>query len=245
MKVIRIHAYGGPELMQLEDAPVPPCGAGDLLVRVVAAGVNPVDWKLRSGVMAAQTPKSFPTTLGFDAAGVVIAVGGEVSGFELGDEVCFYAAFARGGTRAEYVAVDASQAAKKPRTATFAAAAALPMGGQGRLDRLAWAGGHQAAGAVQHVRVHHARAAAGTAHAGLRLQLARSRAQVVGAEVRRAGAAPGHGDQRHRFRDDHASGPVRRDGAQPLEAQPGLATGGPCAHAAVPARRMPGQHVAW
>ena len=130
MQAIRIHAYGGPELMQLEDAPIPPCGAGDLLVRVVAAGVNPVDWKLRSGVMAAQVRKNFPITLGFDAAGVVTAVGGEVAGFELGDEVCFYADFLRGGTYAEYVAVAASQVAKKPRTASFAAAAALPMAGQ-------------------------------------------------------------------------------------------------------------------
>ena len=130
MKAIRIHAYGGPELIQLEDAPVPACGAGDLLVRVVAAGVNPIDWKLRSGVMAAQIPKSFPITLGFDAAGIVTAVGGEVAGFELGDEVCFYADFARGGTYAEYVAVDAIQVAKKPRTASFAAAAALPTAGQ-------------------------------------------------------------------------------------------------------------------
>jgi len=130
MKAIRIHAYGGPELMQLEDAPMPPCGAGDLLVRVVAAGVNPVDWKLRSGVMAAQIPKSFPITLGFDASGVVTAVGAEVSGFELGDEVCFYVDFGRGGSYAEYVAVHASQAAKKPHTASFATAAALPMAGQ-------------------------------------------------------------------------------------------------------------------
>jgi NADPH:quinone reductase-like Zn-dependent oxidoreductase len=130
MKAIRIHAYGGPELMQLEDAPMPPCGAGDLLVRVVAAGVNPVDWKLRSGVMAAQIPKSFPITLGFDASGVVTAVGAEVSGFEAGDEVCFYVDFARGGSYAEYVAVHASQAAKKPHTASFATAAALPMAGQ-------------------------------------------------------------------------------------------------------------------
>ena len=130
MKAIRIHAYGGPELMQLEDAPMPPCGAGDLLVRVVAAGVNPVDWKLRSGVMAAQIPKSFPITLGFDASGVVTAVGAEVFGFEAGDEVCFYVDFARGGSYAEYVAVHASQAAKKPHTASFATAAALPMAGQ-------------------------------------------------------------------------------------------------------------------
>lgn len=130
MKAIRIHAYGGAELMQLDDAPVPACGTGDLLVRVVAAGINPVDWKMRSGAMAAQMPKRFPMTLGADAAGIVTAVGGGVSGFALGDEVCFYAEFARGGTYAEYVAVDAGQVAKKPRTASFASAAALPMAGQ-------------------------------------------------------------------------------------------------------------------
>ena len=130
MKAIRIHAYGGPEQMQLEEAPVPTCDTGDLLVRVVAAGVNPIDWKLRSGAMAAHLPKPFPITLGSDAAGIVTAVGGSVTGFELGDDVFFYAEFARGGTYAEYVAVEANQVAKKPRTATFAAAAALPTPGQ-------------------------------------------------------------------------------------------------------------------
>ena len=116
--------------MQFEDAPVPACGAGDMLVRVVAAGVNPIDWKMRSGALAAQIPKTFPITLGSDAAGTVTAMGGAVRGFEIGDEVFFYAEFARGGTYAEYVAVDASQVAKKPRTASFAAAAALPIPGQ-------------------------------------------------------------------------------------------------------------------
>ncbi len=130
MKAIRIHAYGGPEMMQLEDAPVPACGAGDLLVRVVAAGVNPIDWKMRSGAMAAQLPQSFPITLGSDAAGIVTAMGGAVRGFELGDEVFFYAEFARGGTYAEYVAVEASQVAKKPGTVSFSTAAALPTPGQ-------------------------------------------------------------------------------------------------------------------
>ncbi len=130
MKAIRIHSYGGPEQMQLEDAPIPTCGADDLLVRVVAAGVNPIDWKMRSGSMAAQLPKSFPLTLGSDAAGIVTSMGGAVRGFELGDEVFFYAEFARGGTYAEYVAVQASQVAKKPRTVSFATAAALPTPGQ-------------------------------------------------------------------------------------------------------------------
>jgi len=130
MKAIRVHAYGGPELMHLDDAPVPACGAGDLLVRVVAAGVNPIDWKMRSGAMAMQLPKPFPITLGSDAAGIVTALGGAVRGFEVGDEVFFYAEFTRGGTYAEYVAVDASQVAKKPRTVSFSTAAALPIPGQ-------------------------------------------------------------------------------------------------------------------
>lgn len=130
MKAIRIHAYGGAEQMQLEEAPIPPCGPGDLLVRVVAAGINPIDWKLRSGAMAQGIPKSFPITLGADGAGIVAAVGGSVAGFAPGDEVFFYAEFARGGTYAEYVAVAATQVARKPTTVSFATAAALPTPGQ-------------------------------------------------------------------------------------------------------------------
>jgi NADPH:quinone reductase-like Zn-dependent oxidoreductase len=130
MKAIRIHAYGGPEQMVLEDAPVPVCGANDVLVRVAAAGVNPVDWKIRSGAMAHGLPKTFPITLGSDAAGTLESVGPTVTGFEPGDEVFFYAEFARGGTYAEFVAVDAAQVALKPRTVPFATAAALPTPGQ-------------------------------------------------------------------------------------------------------------------
>ncbi|MGP1691182.1 MAG: NADP-dependent oxidoreductase [Giesbergeria sp.] len=130
MKSIRIHAYGGAEQMQLDDVPVPACGADDALVRVVAAGINPIDWKIRSGAMAKDLAKPFPITLGWAGAGVVSAVGSAASGFQPGDEVFFYAEFARGGSYAEYVSVDASQLALKPRTVPFAAAAALPMSGQ-------------------------------------------------------------------------------------------------------------------
>ena len=130
MKAILIHAYGGPQQMQLEEANVPACGPGDLLIRVVAAGINPVDWKLRSGAMAKGIPKVFPFALGQDGAGVVVAVGGEAKGFQPGDEVFFYAEFARGGSYAEYVAVNAMQVALKPRTVSFATAAALPTPGQ-------------------------------------------------------------------------------------------------------------------
>ena len=129
MKAIRIHAYGDATQMQLEEVPVPACGPNDVLVRVVAAGINPIDWKIRSGAVAQMIPKSFPFTLGSDAAGVVTAVGGAVTAFSPGDEVFFYAEFARGGTYADYVAVDAAQVARKPRTVSFSTAAALPTPG--------------------------------------------------------------------------------------------------------------------
>lgn len=101
-----------------------------MLVQVVAAGVNPVDWKLRSGAMAKGIPKVLPFVPGQDGAGIVAAVGGEAKGFATGDEVFFYAEFARGGSYAEYIAVDATQVALKPRTVSFATAAALPTPGQ-------------------------------------------------------------------------------------------------------------------
>ena len=130
MKAIRIQTYGDADCMKMEDAPMPVCAANGLLVRVVAAGVNPVDWKIRSGAMAHQLPKTFPITLGQDAAGTVVEVGSAAIGFKVGDEVFFYADFMHGGTYAEYLAVEASQVALKPLTVPFAAAAALPTAGQ-------------------------------------------------------------------------------------------------------------------
>ncbi|HAT33539.1 MAG TPA: NADPH:quinone reductase [Janthinobacterium sp.] len=126
MQAIRIHAYGDADQMHLEEAPMPVCGPADILVRVVAAGVNPVDWKIRAGALAAHLPRAFPITLGSDGAGTVSAVGAAVTAFQPGDEVYFYADLGRGGSYAEYVAVDAAQAALKPRTLSFAAAAAMP-----------------------------------------------------------------------------------------------------------------------
>jgi len=79
MKAIRIFAYGGPEVLQLTDIPIPDCGPGDLLVRVVAAGINPLDWKLRAGAMAGTLDKPLPFTPGLDAAGVVVALGGRAA----------------------------------------------------------------------------------------------------------------------------------------------------------------------
>ena len=126
MQAIRLHAFGAAEQLELQDVPAPVAGPRQLLVRVVAAGVNPVDWKVRSGELAAFFPVKPPVTLGWDAAGVVTTVGADVTGFAPGDAVYFFADFAHGGTYAEFVAVDAAQVALKPRTASFAQAAALP-----------------------------------------------------------------------------------------------------------------------
>lgn len=159
MKGIRIHAYGGADVLQLEEIAVPECGAADILVRVVAAGVNPIDWKIRSGAMAKGLPRAFPFTLGWDAAGTVAAVGGAVTAFKPGDEVFLYADFARGGTYAEYVAVDAGQVAHKPRTMSFATAAAMPTPAQA-----AWTALVDTAkvGAGMRVLIHGAAGALGT-----------------------------------------------------------------------------------
>ena len=126
MKAIRIQSFGAADQLELQDVPMPACGPSDIVVRVVAAGVNPVDWKIRSGAMATAFPVKAPATLGWDAAGVVSAVGAGVTRFKTGDAVFFFAEFARGGTYAEFVAVDESQVALKPRTVSFASAAAIP-----------------------------------------------------------------------------------------------------------------------
>ncbi len=126
MKAIRLDAFGAADQLRLQDVPMPAPGPRDVLVRVIAAGVNPVDWKIRSGALAALFPVRTPATLGWDAAGIVTAAGAEVDAFKPGDAVFFFADFAHGGTYAEFVAVDAAQVALKPRTLSFAQAAAVP-----------------------------------------------------------------------------------------------------------------------
>ena len=69
MRALRIHAYGGPEVMRLEEVAPPVPGPGQLLVRVRAASVNPIDWKMRRGMLEKMFPITFPRTLGRDCAG--------------------------------------------------------------------------------------------------------------------------------------------------------------------------------
>jgi NADPH:quinone reductase-like Zn-dependent oxidoreductase len=127
MKAVRIHSYGGPEVLAYEGVPRPEPADGEVLVRVKAAGVNPVDWKIRDGSMKGWLQLRLPAVLGCDLAGVVEAVGTGVSGFRPGDEVFAYTPMTRDGAYADFAVVKQDELAHKPKTVGFNEAAALPV----------------------------------------------------------------------------------------------------------------------
>lgn len=129
MKAVRIHRYGGREVLSIDDIPLPDIAPDDVLVRVVAASINPVDWKVREGYLAQMIPHALPLTLGWDVSGVVETVGARVTQWQAGDAVFARPDIARNGTYAEYVAVRASECARKPRTISHVEAASLPLAG--------------------------------------------------------------------------------------------------------------------
>jgi len=129
MKAVRIHNYGGPEVLVYEEAPMPAISDEEVLIKVFAAGVNPVDWKIREGLRKTVFPSSLPLTMGWDVSGVIEETGAKVTKFKKGDEVYSNPALTRNGTYAEYVAVQASQVAFKPRTIDHIMAAAVPLAG--------------------------------------------------------------------------------------------------------------------
>jgi NADPH:quinone reductase-like Zn-dependent oxidoreductase len=129
MKAARIHKYGGPEVLQYEDAPRPKVAAAtEVLIRVHAAGVNPIDWKVREGYLQDFFPHSFPLILGWDLSGVVEEVGPAAAGrFKEGDEVYSLPDPLRDGAYAEYIAVRESELALKPKSLDHVHAAAVPL----------------------------------------------------------------------------------------------------------------------
>jgi NADPH:quinone reductase-like Zn-dependent oxidoreductase len=129
MKAVRIHQYGGREVLSIDDVPVPDIAPDEVLVRVVAASVNPVDWKVREGYLARMIPHPLPLTLGWDVSGVIAAVGAQVTRWQVGDAVFSRPDLARDGTYAEYVAIRADECARKPRTISHVEAASLPLAG--------------------------------------------------------------------------------------------------------------------
>lgn len=126
MKAVRLHEFGGPEVLKYEEAPRPEPGAGEILLEVRAIGVNPVDWKIREGEMEGMMKHTLPLILGIDAAGVVAAVGPGVTEFAPGDEVFAMLDMTRDGSYAEYAVVKTETVAAKPASVDFVNAAALP-----------------------------------------------------------------------------------------------------------------------
>lgn len=120
---------GGPEVLQYGEIETPEPGPGEVRVRVAYAGVNPADWKNRQGMLAAFRPYVFPYVLGFDAAGVVDALGEGVTGFALGDRVVTPTNHGQGaqGSYAEYAVANVDRVALIPEGMGFAEAAALPV----------------------------------------------------------------------------------------------------------------------
>jgi len=128
MKVQRFHAFGGSGVLKLEELPRPDPGEEEILVRVAAAGVNPVDYKIREGKYPAVKADMLPYVPGRDVAGTVMAAGGLVDDYKRGDEVYGMPGIDRGGY-CEFAILKSSEAAPKPRTLDFIAAGAVPLAG--------------------------------------------------------------------------------------------------------------------
>ncbi|MDZ4754278.1 MAG: NADP-dependent oxidoreductase [Phycisphaerae bacterium] len=166
MKAIQRTGYGGPDVLLLADVAKPSAGTGQVLIRVHAAGVNPVDWKMREGGLRGMISEA-PAVLGFDVAGTVEAVGDGVTTFKAGDEVFAYIALDRGGGYAEFAAVPAAHVAKKPAAVDFVTAAAVPLAAltawQALVDKAGMKEGqtvlvHAGAGGVGHFAIQIAKA---------------------------------------------------------------------------------------
>lgn len=159
MKAIRIHEFGGPEVLKFEDAPKPKPNADEVLIKVYATAVNPVDWKIREGLRKEKFPTTFPLTMGWDVSGVVEETGSEVKNFKPGDEVYSRPDPTKNGAYAEYITVKENQVSLKPNNVDHETAAAVPLAGV-----TAWQGlfDHGQLQAGQKVLIHAASGGVGT-----------------------------------------------------------------------------------
>src|SRR5579863_2325534 len=123
MKAVVVHQYGGPEVLKFEEYPDPVPGPGEVLVRVAASSVNPIDYKRRAGLTKDFYPLQFPGLIGVDLAGTVVRIGPGVEGFSVGDQVFAMA----DNTYAELCVVKAAVLAKVPKGLDLIQAAALPL----------------------------------------------------------------------------------------------------------------------
>jgi NADPH:quinone reductase-like Zn-dependent oxidoreductase len=182
MRAAVLTGYGGVERLELREVRRPEPGAGQLLVQVRAAGVNPIDWKIRQGRLRLLLPARFPLVLGFDVAGEVAAVGPEVAEFAPGDPVFAMLDSRHGGGYAEYAVAGQAAAASKPEALSWEEAAAVPLAALTALQALRDLGGLEPG-----ERVAVTGAAGGVGHFAVQL------AAALGARVT-AVAGPGHQD---------------------------------------------------
>lgn len=176
MQAAQISAYGGPDVLKVVDAPVPSPGPGEVLVKVAAAGVNPIDWKIREGYLAELAPLALPATLGNDVAGTIEALGADVQGLSIGDAVLGSPGMT--GGFAEFALLKVDQLAIVPAGISMVVAAALPVAAATATVALDTAG----VKAGTRLLVH---AAAGSV-GGLAIQLAKARGAHVTAVTSRA-----------------------------------------------------------
>ena len=127
MKAIRFHTYGDSSVLKYEDVPIPEIGPGEVLIKVHAAGVNPVDWKIRKGYLQGFLPYQLPLIPGWDTAGTVARAGALVTRFNASDQVFSRPDIARDGAYAEYIAVRTDEVASAPRSIPLEHAAGVPL----------------------------------------------------------------------------------------------------------------------
>ncbi len=166
MKAVRFHSYGPPGVLVLEEVPWPTADSDEVLVRVQAAGVNPLDWKVRAGYVKDWLHHQLPLIPGWDVSGIVEAVGPKVADFKIGDAVYGMLDFGRDGAYAEYVAAPTRHLARKPTSLDHVQAGAVPLAALTAWQSLFDSGGlfngqtvliHGAAGGVGHFAVQLAR----------------------------------------------------------------------------------------
>lgn len=138
MKAMTYTQFGGTEVLEVSELPTPKVAPGAVLIRVKAASVNPVDWKIMAGYLDTLMDITFPVIPGWDVAGVVEAVGFDTPEFAVGDAVYSYGRrdTVQGGTFAQLVALPASVVAHKPQSLTWEQAAGLPLTGLSALRTL-------------------------------------------------------------------------------------------------------------
>lgn len=127
MKAIIIEQYGGKDQLIGQEVPKPSASENQVIVKLFATSINPIDWKLREGYLRAMLPFEFPIILGWDAAGVIDEVGVNVRNYKIGDRVFARPETTNQGTYAEYTAIDSHLLAKIPENISFEEAACVPL----------------------------------------------------------------------------------------------------------------------